>query len=330
MCGNDPKQEVEIKQKSPIQILETKNIGIAAYGWRPGSPAESSKAYKWPDPGAPLSNELDAQIDELVEKGDAGQKVLMAFLRKLQQSLRVPAKKVEGSVKKPENIENKIKKRGYLPKKINDGSRATMWFTDIEELYMADILIQESNEFKEVVKNSNYYGVKNRYALKDDDGDYRDLKYFLAFEIPLPTPNRWIVELQLNLAVAKKGKNWGHGIYEVTRLFGKDLPQESDSYTIPGNLLQRIADKLQTSYVTGKGRGLLGQHQESFLKFVKKLQKALKSKTEVTVSYTEDKMLRDISKLFYKSAHRIEANAKTWDSVDSGKGIGGGTSRNVI
>ncbi len=320
--------EQEIKLKSPKQKLETRQLPNGAWGWRPSDPAKAGKAYKWPSPGAALASQFDAQIDELVEKGDAGQKVLMAFLREFQKQLRVPAQKVQGSVKKPANIVNKIQKRGYPPEKINDGSRATMWFTDIEELYMADQLLMETEQYKEVVLNPSYYGRKNRYADKDDDGDYRDLKYFLAFKIPqVPTKHRWIVELQLNLAVAKKGKDWGHGIYEVTRLFGKDLPGKGDIYTIPVNLLDRIGGKLQKSYVTGKQRGLLGPHQGNFLKFVKKIQK---SKAAVPVNFAEDRMLREISKSFYKAAHKIEASAKTWRSVDSGKGIGGGTSRNVV
>lgn len=295
---------------SPIQKLESKPVD-KGFAWAGG---QGRVKLETGLPIGPRPTLFEAQIDELIGKGLLGQRKLMEFCRTLRSAVRISSIADPG-IKKRKTIEEKITTRGKTAEQLNDVSRASVTFQHLEELYAADAWVRETREFQRASELGG--AVKNRWTRLTSDGEYRDIKFFLAFPIEC-TGNPWIVELQLNLTLALKVKSIGHGIYEITRL-GDNLPENS-TIMIPADKVMRITGKLQSCFVSLKKTGIDPGLLEEFRRFIyrnfrnplKNLENANYKPHSVTVTPPERKMLNKVSQAVYTYSFRIANNASAY------------------
>ena len=307
---------------TPSQRLESKQCGRFRYMWTSGQGLPLEK------PGlklGPRDNLFDAQIDEHIAKGLLAQKLLVALCREMT-SVITGAVVTDPGIKKRPTIVEKIKKRGKSVEAVNDVSRATVTFSHLVELYAADAWVQERPEFKKIASIGGT-ARKNRYTKLDSDGDYRDIKSFLAFTVKY-SPYPWVTELQLNLKVAQKNKGIGHGIYEITRL-GDAIPM-GQSLPIPSDKVMRIAKKLRPCYVALKKTGINPQLLEQFRVFIykyfddaiKNLEKSNYVPTAFSITPNDRQMLNLVSQAVYKYSFKVAKNASSYKQGGLKKLIG--------
>lgn len=306
---------------SPNQIIETTQIGANQYMWRRGA------GLKLETPGAkiePKDNLLDAQLDEVVAKGLIAQEKLITFCRRLVG--HIPGANIANpGIKKRHTIHEKITVRGKSVDQMNDVSRATVSFKHLEDLYAADAWVQAQAEYSEVLDIKHQRGGtirKNRYTTLTDDGDYKDIKLFLAFRVP-PSQEPWLVELQLNLTMALKGKSIGHGIYEITRL-GDNTPM-TENLRIPATHVAKIADKLRTCYVALK-RAAVGKSpineavvkdfktfmDDKFGAVLETMERPGFRANAVVITSGERHLLNQVSREVYTYSYHVAKNATSY------------------
>ncbi len=258
---------------------------------------------------------FEAQIDEHVAKGLIAQKQLVALCREMTAFVS-GATVTDPGIKKRPTIVEKIKKRGKKVHEVNDVTRATVTFHHLAELYAADAWVQKRKEYKDI---SLFGGTsrKNRYTTATADGDYRDIKLFLAFPIK-QSKYPWVAELQLNLKVAMKNKGIGHGIYEITRL-GDNVP-DGQVLPIPPDKVMRITKKLRPCYVALRKTGIDADLLESFRRFIYKyFENAMKNLENpqyqpagFTISPQEREMLNDVSMAVYTYSFKVAKQAQSY------------------
>ncbi|MEM7188042.1 MAG: hypothetical protein AAF439_00390 [Pseudomonadota bacterium] len=243
---------------SPDQVLETCSIG-GKFVWKQGEGMLLEDGTKL----APKDTLFDAQVDEQIAKSLVAQKLLVKFCRELTKYIN-RSSFVDPGIKKRKNIREKVQVRGKKIHQVNDVSRATVKFTHLEELYAAEAWIRQRPEYK-AMQRFKGKSCKNRYTKSTEDGSYRDIKFFICFDIPRSV-NPWIVELQLNLQQALEHKSIGHGIYEITRL-GDALPDFA-AIDVPPTKMMRIARKLRPCYVALRKTGIDPQLLKKFRDFI--------------------------------------------------------------
>jgi hypothetical protein len=292
---------------SPVQTIEARQHGPTSFYWAHGIGKRMERPELTLKPRLSL---FEAQIDELIAKGMIGQDRLIAICRSLRST--IPGAVVSNpGIKKRDTIVEKIKHRGKKVEQLNDVSRATVTFSHLEELYAADAWVQETFEYQMAQMSGG--ARKNRWVKHAPDGEYKDIKFFLALVIP-GTVIPWLAELQLNLKIAMRGKSIGHGIYEITRLGDEEgkLP-----IVIPADKVLRIAQKLQSCYVSLKKTNVdpaLLKHFRAFINrhFGKLLDVHHNSNcqpTSVMIQPGERKLLGRVSIAVYTHSHFVASNA---------------------
>lgn len=294
---------------SPVQKLESTLYRPGQYAWIPGLglPLERRDLKL-----APKSSLFEAQIDEHIAKGQIGQKRLIQICREMTGFISGASVTNPGIKKRPTIVE-KIQKRGKSVEAVNDVTRATVTFHHLEELYAADAWVQSRKEFRDVLLLGGI-ARKNRYTRLAANGDYRDIKLFLAVPIP-QSRHPWIVELQLNLRVAMKNKGIGHGIYEITRL-GDNVPINRP-LEIPADKVMRIAQKIRSCYVSLKKTGIQKDLLASFRRFIEKYLKTAIENLEndkyrpsgFTISAEERGTLNQVSQAVYVYSFKVAKRA---------------------
>ena len=263
----------------------------------------------------PRGSLFEAQIDEHIAKGLIGQKKLIRLCREM--TAFIPGASVTNpGIKKRATIVEKIQKRGKKVHQVNDVTRATVTFHHLEELYAADAWVQQRKEYQDVLRFGGT-SRKNRYTTTTADGDYRDIKSFLAVPIK-GSQYPWVVELQLNLKVAVKNKGIGHGIYEITRL-GDAVPA-GQVLPIPADKVMRIAKKLRPCYVALKKTGIDAHLLEEFRKFIYKyFERAIKNLENTkyrpagfSITPHERAMLNRVSQAVYVYSFKVAKQAKAY------------------
>lgn len=292
---------------SPVQRLESAQFEMK-YAWKGGLNMQLDRPNLILKPRYTL---FEAQIDELIGKGLIGQRKLLQYCRNLRSAVRV-ASLTDPGIKKRDTIIEKIRVRGKRIEQMNDVSRASVTFQHLEELYAADAWVRQTPEFRKTTALGT--AAKNRWTQLTSDGEYRDIKFFLVFPIE-GAIYPWVVELQLNLAVAAKVKSVGHGIYEITRL-GDNLPENS-AIIIPGEKVMRITKKLRSCFVNLKKTGIDPGLLEEFRLFIyrrfgdamQNLEKPNYQPKGVTITPDERVMLGKVSQAIYTYSFRLTNNA---------------------
>ncbi|MEM1162986.1 MAG: hypothetical protein AAGJ28_18825 [Pseudomonadota bacterium] len=296
---------------SPDQVLEARSLG-EHFIWKQGEglPLEDGS------PLGPRDTLFDAQVDEQIAKSLIAQKLLVKFCRDLTQYID-RSSFVDPGIKKRKNIVEKVNVRGKKIHQVNDVSRATVKFSHLEELYAAEAWIRQRPEYK-AMQRFKGKASKNRYTQSTEDGSYRDIKFFICFDIPRSV-NPWIVELQLNLQQALEHKSIGHGIYEITRL-GDALPDYA-AIPVPPTKMMRIARKLRPCYVALRRTGIdpnllkwfrdfIYQNFEDCMGHIDDAKPDAYVPTQGAVVVPEDRTLLDlVSQAIYKYSFSVSKSA---------------------